>query len=94
MNIPFQSLHFMVYEFMTTVTNPERVYNPSAHMISGALAGAFAAAVTTPLDVCKTLLNTQESTALHSLGQTQISGLTHAFRTVYVVGGIKGYFQV
>lgn len=28
-------------------------------MVSGALAGAVAAAATTPLDVCKTLLNTE-----------------------------------
>jgi len=93
MNIPFQSIHFMVYEFMQGVTNIERVYNPSAHMISGALAGAIAAAITTPLDVCKTLLNTQETTALNSLGQSQISGLSHAFRTVYRLGGVRGYFQ-
>ncbi|TMS23772.1 Mitoferrin-2 [Larimichthys crocea] len=31
----------------------------------GALAGALAAAATTPLDVCKTLLNTQEAQAIH-----------------------------
>ncbi len=29
-------------------------------MISGAFAGGIAAALTTPLDVCKTLLNTQQ----------------------------------
>jgi len=28
-------------------------------MISGGVAGGLAAAITTPLDVCKTLLNTQ-----------------------------------
>lgn len=28
-------------------------------MVCGALAGGLSAAVTTPLDVCKTLLNTQ-----------------------------------
>ena len=94
MNVPFQSIHFMVYEWMQGITNQERRYNPQAHMISGAMAGALAAAVTTPLDVCKTLLNTQESTALHSVGQSHISGLGHAFRTVYRLGGIRGYFQV
>ncbi|ODM95879.1 Mitoferrin-2 [Orchesella cincta] len=67
MNIPFQSLHFMVYESMQNITNKEKTYNPKAHMVSGALAGAFASAVTTPLDVCKTLLNTQETTTLKTL---------------------------
>lgn len=94
MNVPFQSLHFMVYESMQGVTNPGRNYNPKAHMLSGGMAGAVAAAVTTPLDVCKTLLNTQEATALNSLGQPHISGLSQAFRTVYRLGGVRGYFQV
>lgn len=60
MNLPFQSLHFMTYEFCQSITNSERCYNPLAHMISGAIAGGVAAALTTPLDVCKTLLNTQQ----------------------------------
>lgn len=39
----------------------ERKYNPLVHMMAGAAAGASAAAITTPLDVIKTLLNTQET---------------------------------
>jgi len=93
MSIPFQSIHFMVYEFMQRVTNKERRYNPKAHMISGAMAGAIASAITTPLDVCKTLLNTQERSALNTLGRSQITGLAFAFRTVYRLGGPRGYFQ-
>lgn len=100
MNVPFQAFHFMTYEYLQELLNPDRQYNPSSHMFSGALAGAIAAAVTTPLDVCKTLLNTQESMALNSLssGQGQgahrhISGLAHAFRTVYRLGGLKGFFK-
>jgi len=41
--------------------NVERKYNPVVHMVAGAAAGASAAAITTPLDVVKTLLNTQET---------------------------------
>jgi len=93
MNVPFQSIHFMIYEYMQEMTNPERRYNPKAHVISGALAGAVAASITTPLDVCKTLLNTQEVGAVSTMGQPHIKGLPHAFRTVYRLGGIRGYFQ-
>lgn len=39
----------------------DRKYNPIVHMAAGAAAGASAAAITTPLDVIKTLLNTQET---------------------------------
>jgi solute carrier family 25 (mitochondrial iron transporter), member 28/37 len=60
MNIPFQCTHLVTYDFLQSRLNPEREYHPLSHCISGAIAGAIAAAVTTPLDVCKTLLNTQE----------------------------------
>ncbi|XP_026866053.2 mitoferrin-2 isoform X3 [Electrophorus electricus] len=95
MNVPFQALHFITYEYLQELLNPQRHYNPASHMVSGALAGAIAAAATTPLDVCKTLLNTQESLALHPLSQSggHISGLAHAFRTVYRLGGLPAYFK-
>ncbi|KAA0718239.1 Mitoferrin-2 Mitochondrial iron transporter 2 [Triplophysa tibetana] len=95
MNVPFQALHFMTYEYLQELLNPQRLYHPSTHVVSGALAGAIAAAATTPLDVCKTLLNTQESLALNSVSQRErrISGLGHAFRTVYRHGGLPAYFK-
>ena len=91
MNIPFQSIHFVVYEYCQDKLNYEREYNPTTHMISGACAGGFASAVTTPLDVCKTLLNTQEKCAV-SKGGT-ISGFFQAFKTVYQFRGYSGFHQ-
>ena len=88
MNIPFQSVHFMMYEFVHSLTNSERRYNPPAHMVSGAIAGAVAAAITTPLDVCKTLLNTNPNQ-----GQGSGTGLIHSIRTVYKLGGASGFFR-
>lgn len=85
MNIPFQSIHFAVYEFCQKITNKDGAYNPPAHVISGAAAGATAAALTTPLDVCKTLLNTQEG--------AKTSGLSQAINIVYRLGGIGGFFR-
>lgn len=109
MNVPFQSIHFVIYEAMIELTNPERRYNPQAHMLSGAVAGAVAAAATNPLDVCKTLLNTQEtagipvasSSSLTSSGinkrsvktPKQIRGLFAAARTIYSCCGPRGFFQ-
>jgi solute carrier family 25 iron transporter 28/37 len=84
MNVPFQCIHFMSYELMQNYTNKDRYYNPAAHMVSGAVAGAIAAAATTPLDVCKTLLNTQEAA---------VSGLVAAAKTVYHLKGMSGYFR-
>jgi len=93
MNVPFQSVHFIVYEAMQNRTNPDRSYNPKAHVISGGISGAFAAAITTPLDVCKTLLNTQEAGALERANQKKITGLVNAATTVYRISGFRGFFQ-
>lgn len=60
MNIPFQCTHLVTYDLMQSYLNKNREYDPMSHCVSGAVAGAFAAALTTPLDVCKTLINTQE----------------------------------
>ncbi|XP_076249797.1 mitoferrin-1 [Calliopsis andreniformis] len=85
MNVPFQVIHFITYEVAQSYTNPEHTYHPAAHMKSGALAGAIAAALTTPLDVCKTLLNTQNGIRAY--------GMVDAFQKVYKYGGIRGYFR-
>ncbi|KAJ8686806.1 hypothetical protein QAD02_022600 [Eretmocerus hayati] len=86
MNVPFQSIHFVIYEFAQSITNPLRTYNPTAHMVSGAMAGAVAATVSMPLDVCKTLLNTQT-------GEIRATGMQDALRLVYRYWGFAGYFR-
>ncbi len=58
-NVPFQCVHFMTYEFLQQKLNPGREYLPWTHIVAGGLAGSTAAALTTPMDVCKTVLNTQ-----------------------------------
>lgn len=98
MNIPFQSLHFVVYEFMRERLNPQHSYDPKTHLIAGGTAGAVAAAVTTPLDVAKTLLNTQEQNAVGAIisqGHKQpfVTGMLDAVRTIYKLQGVRGYFQ-
>ncbi|XP_001604399.2 mitoferrin-1 [Nasonia vitripennis] len=86
MNVPFQSIHFVTYEFTQSITNPHRTYDPTAHVVSGAMAGAVAATVSMPLDVCKTLLNTQT-------GEVRATGMVHALGLVYRYWGFPGYFR-
>jgi len=93
MNIPFQATHFVVYEKMMEVLNPEREYVPWKHGVSGAMAGAVAATVTMPWDVCKTLLNTQEANVLSKLNTNRVVGIVDAFRTVKNLAGYAGFFQ-
>ena len=90
MNIPFQSIHFMTYELCQDILNSDRTYQPLTHVTSGAIAGAIAAAVTTPLDVCKTLLNTQERCAI-AQQRHAVRGLKQAFVTVYAFQGAAGF---
>lgn len=92
MNVPFQVLHFMSYEFFQDILNSDRHYDPKSHIISGAGAGAFAAAVTTPLDVAKTYLNiTQQQRDLQR--SELVRGMVGAFRAIYRQVGIRGYFK-
>ncbi|KAE9416825.1 hypothetical protein Angca_004038, partial [Angiostrongylus cantonensis] len=64
MAVPFHSIHFMTYEFWQEILNPEHKYNPRSHLIAGGFGGALAAALTTPLDCVKTVLNTQQTPAM------------------------------
>jgi solute carrier family 25 iron transporter 28/37 len=98
MNIPFHSIHLITYELFQDRLNYSRIYDPLSHVISGAAAGALAAAITTPLDVCKTLLNTQEccliSTNVSRCSITknqEAKGLLSAMRIIYNQGGIRAF---
>ena len=59
MTVPFTGLQFAAYGSISQFLNPTRQYNPILHGLAGGLAGGFAAALTTPLDVIKTLLQTR-----------------------------------
>lgn len=93
MNIPFHCTHLAIYEFTQEQLNPKRTYSPVAHTISGGLAGALAAAITTPLDVCKTLLNTQEANVLKTSKTSQVKGFFNAISIIYNCCGVRGYFN-
>lgn len=89
MNIPFQVTHFVSYEFLQDCFNYERNYDPVSHMLSGAGAGAMASALTNPLDVAKTLLNTRAQLK----GEHRITGVLNALGTIYKSNGLRGYFK-
>ncbi|XP_035784027.1 mitoferrin-like [Anopheles albimanus] len=87
MNIPYSAIQFPTYEFFQKLLNKDNKYNPPVHMVAGGVAGAAASALTTPLDVCKTLLNTQEDGA----GKTR--GLFEAAKKIYATAGPMGFFK-
>eukprot|EP00899_Mesostigma_viride_P019319 jgi/Mesvir1/27389/Mv07193-RA.1 len=94
MNIPFTSVHFTTYEssklFLANVLgheddNEEKLVT---HLVAGGSAGALAGAVTTPLDVLKTRLQTQgvaveagASSSLQQLSSLSVfKGMQHLVR--------------
>ena len=60
MSMPFQALQFTAYESLSKfMRDPRQEKQPLVYVTAGALSGAFAATLTTPLDVCKTVLQTR-----------------------------------
>lgn len=66
MNVPFAAIQFGLYDSLKAFLNPENTYSPMINAVCGGMAGGVAAFVTTPLDVVKTVLNTQESITTNS----------------------------
>ena len=93
MNIPFQASLVVTYGIVQRLLNPQKEYNPQIHFLAGALSGAVASTLTMPLDVCKTLLNTQEAGVLKAIKSSEVKGLYRAAKTVYRMTGFRGFFS-
>lgn len=88
LNVPFHTIQFPCYELVQDVFNPKRHYSPTIHCFSGAIAGGVAAAVTTPIDTLKTLLQTRG--LLKATEATQITGPLTAARFIIRRHGYRG----
>jgi len=90
MTVPFTAAQFMAYESLSRVMNPSKKYDPMTHCVAGGLAGGAAAAVTTPLDVIKTLLQTRGTVTDAEIRNA--SGLLQAARIIKQRNGWGGFF--
>lgn len=91
MTIPFTALNFVVYESSAKILNPSGQHDPLKHCIAGGLAGGVAAALTTPLDCVKTLLQTKgESPDLNIRNTNTLYG---ASKIIYKMDGISGFWK-
>ena len=91
MTVPFTAFQFMAYESLSKVMNPRKEYDPITHCAAGGLAGAFAAAFTTPLDVIKTLLQTRGTSTQADI--RNVRGLFDAAAIIHRKFGWTGFFR-
>ncbi|KAG9068618.1 Fe(2+) transporter [Linnemannia hyalina] len=89
MTIPFKSIEIATYEYLRKVLNPAGNYDPMTHIMAGGVAGAAAAAATTPLDVAKTLLQTRGESK--DVRIRNCSGLVEAWKIIYQRQGVAGF---
>ncbi|KAI9707095.1 MAG: Fe(2+) transporter [Candelina mexicana] len=91
MTVPFTAIQFTAYESLSKVFNPSKRYDPATHIAAGGLAGAFAAGLTTPLDVIKTLLQTRGTA--RDLEIRKAKGLWEAAKIIKRRDGARGFFR-
>ncbi|PVU95781.1 hypothetical protein BB559_002605 [Furculomyces boomerangus] len=91
MNLPLQSIQFGLYDVFKKTLNPDHSYSPLTHVTSGALSGAIAAAVTTPIDCAKTLLQTRGLSS--DIKIRTVSGVIEPFKIIIKLYGFKGLFR-
>lgn len=89
MNVPFTAVNFTVYESTSKILNPQKIHDPLVHCIAGGIAGASAAAITTPLDVIKTLLQTRG----YSTSTSNLNSFYSGAKYIYQTAGFRGFWR-
>lgn len=91
MTVPFTALQFLAYESISTTMNPSKKYDPFTHCVAGAVAGGFAAGLTTPMDVIKTMLQTRGTAT--DLEARTVNSFKAASTLLYKREGLRGFFK-
>lgn len=91
MNVPFAALNFVIYETSTKILNPTNAYDPIIHCLCGGVSGATCAAITTPLDCIKTLLQIRGESKDPLVKNS--NSLFKAAKTIYQLHGWKGFWR-
>ncbi|CCC67538.1 hypothetical protein NCAS_0A09800 [Naumovozyma castellii] len=93
MNIPFAAFNFMIYESASKFFNPLHHYNPLIHCLCGGISGAIAAAVTTPLDCIKTVIQIRGSSVVSLEVMKKANTFKKATSAILMVYGWKGFWR-
>lgn len=71
--------------------NPTKAYDPVTHCAAGGIAGGFAAALTTPMDVVKTMLQTRGTA--NDAALRNVTGFMDSARLLREREGLRGFFK-
>ncbi|CAI4886438.1 AFH_G0029060.mRNA.1.CDS.1 [Saccharomyces cerevisiae] len=93
MNIPFAAFNFVIYESSTKFLNPSNEYNPLIHCLCGSISGSTCAAITTPLDCIKTVLQIRGSQTVSLEIMRKADTFSKAASAIYQVYGWKGFWR-
>lgn len=93
MNVPFAAFNFMIYESATKFFNPRNDYNPLIHCLCGGISGAACAAITTPLDCIKTVLQVKGSNSVQLSVMKHADTFGKASAALYSTYGWKGFWR-
>eukprot|EP01129_Flabellula_baltica_P006605 TRINITY_DN2487_c0_g2_i2.p1 TRINITY_DN2487_c0_g2~~TRINITY_DN2487_c0_g2_i2.p1 ORF type:complete len:168 (+),score=30.48 TRINITY_DN2487_c0_g2_i2:439-942(+) len=89
MTVPYNAIYFPVYEVVREIMKKKQTnyadYNIITHLTAGAVAGVVAAAITNPLDVAKTRLQTQGDIG------NNYKGMIDAMKQIGKQQGLSGY---
>ncbi|PIA13521.1 mitochondrial RNA splicing protein [Coemansia reversa NRRL 1564] len=91
MNMPFQTIQFGCYDFFRRSLNPSGIYSPTTHIIAGGMAGAVAGLLTTPIDCCKTLLQTRGASTDPDVRAA--SSMIDSAKVIYNKQGLNGFIR-
>jgi len=90
MNIPTSAAHFITYERLRSLLMPKnKNHDHLTHIIAGAGAGAASAAITNPLDVIKTRIQTQDPDHI----QIKYRGFFSTLSTIIREEGYRGFIK-
>lgn len=97
-DLPFSALQFAFYEKFREVAfdykglNLKTDFDANLELLTGAAAGGLAGVITTPLDVLKTRIQTQNPTS--GVGTAQLnSSIIQSLRLVFKTEGVLGLFS-
>lgn len=83
MNVPFMAVHFATYEGVKLQLEQSYGHGVWAHLLAGACAGALGGFVSTPFDVCKTMIQIRGD----------VSGVRNVMKRIVKHGGIPALFH-